>query len=187
MKIVPFFLLLHFLPQAINVEFSGGQNRMNPRGHSVFRSLRFEIAGRSEALPRWLRREEVGAALTYSAVRQARSWFGYKFGEPDDEVRAESLCVFIRHSSTAHPLGLRPFADLGTGPMWSNRRVPAATSRFNLNSQVSLGVVAFSGSIAPVRLGYRFQHISNGGITSRNPGLNVNSFFIGVQVKKLGN
>lgn len=116
-KIVPFFLLLHFVPQA------------------VFRPLRFEIAGRSEALPRWLRREEVGAALTYNALWQARSWFGYKFGEPDDGVRAESLCVFVRHSSTAHPLGLRPFADLGTGPMWSNRRVPAATSRFNFNSR----------------------------------------------------
>jgi hypothetical protein len=78
-------------------------------------------------------------------------------------------------------------ADRGGPNSENSRRVPAATSRFNFNPQVSLGVLAFSGSIAPVRFGYRFQHISNGGITSRNPGLNVNSFFIGVQVKRLGN
>ena len=72
-------------------------------------------------------------------MRQPRSWFGYTYGDPDDSVRAEWVHFFIRQywgsSST-----LRLDADLGTGPMWSNRRIPAATSKLNFNSQLGLGV-----------------------------------------------
>ena len=166
----------------MNVYFSAGENPMNRHGHSVFRSIHFEVAGRAQRLPKWMRNPDVGAVVTYSAVRQARSWFGYRDGDPNDDVRAESLSFFVRRESS---LPLAPFFEIATGPMWSNRRIPAATSRLNFDSQLGLGLVLMPGSRAPVRLGYRFSHISNGGLgTSRNPGLNVNSVFVGVRVKK---
>jgi hypothetical protein len=69
--------------------------------------------------------------------------------------------------------------------MWSNRRVPAATSRFNMNSQAGFGAILFARSRAPIHVGYRFSHISNGGLTGRNPGLEVHQAIIGVRVKRL--
>ena len=169
----------------MNLYFSAGENPMNRRGHSVFRLLHLEVAGRSDLLPKRLRGAEVGAMLTYGAVRQARSWFGYTYGDPDDSVRAETLSAFIRKGFGTSSV-VRPYADIGTGIMWSNRRIPAATSRLNVDSQLSLGVMAFPKSRAPIRIGYRFSHISNGGTTGRNPGLNVSSVFLGVQLQKLG-
>jgi hypothetical protein len=173
--VIAALLVVFFVPQSFNVYFSGGQNAMNRHGHSVFRSIHFEVAGSSSRLPKFLRDDQAGAALTYSAVRQARSWFGYADGDPDDNVRAESLYLFVRRERRGF------FADIGTGPMWSNRRIPAATSRLNFNSQVSLGIILFSR----VRLGYRFSHISNGGLAGRNPGLNVHSVLIGLRAKRL--
>jgi hypothetical protein len=174
-----------FVPQAVNVYASAGQNRMNRHGHSVFHSVRFEVVGRSPILPRWLRSSPVGVALTYSAVRQARSWFGYTYGDPDDSVRAESLCVFVRHESARSWLRLQPYVETGTGLMWSNRRIPAATSRLNFDSEFAIGAVVFPRSRAPVRIGYRFSHISNAGMAGRNPGVNLSSFFVGMRVKVL--
>jgi lipid A 3-O-deacylase PagL len=176
--VVPFFLAL-FVPQTFNLYFSAGENPSNRHGHSVFRSVQFEVAGTPNRGPRWLRNEKVGAEITYSAVVQARSWFGYTYGDPNDNVRAEWLYLFVRHERAWR------FFDIGTGPMWSNRRIPAATSRLNFNSQVSVGLIAFANSRAPLRIGYRFSHISNGGLTGRNPGLNVNSVFVGVQARRL--
>jgi hypothetical protein len=68
--------------------------------------------------------------------------------------------------------------------MWSNRRIPAATSKLNFNSQLGLGVVLFPNARMPIFAGYRFFHISNGGLTGRNPGLNVNGFFVGTNLRR---
>lgn len=165
-------------PREFNVYLSSGKSPMNFHGHSVFRSIHFEVAGESALARRWLH-ADAGASISYSDIRQARSWFGYRYGDPDDSVRAVSTFFFVRHY-------WNPFyAELGTGPMWSNRRVPAATSRFNMNSQLGLGVVLFPASRMPLHAGYRFSHISNGGWTGRNPGLNLHSIFIGARVMRL--
>jgi hypothetical protein len=70
--------------------------------------------------------------------------------------------------------------------MWSNRRVPAATSRLNMNSQAGFGAILFARSHVPLHVGYRFSHISNGGLMGRNPGIQVHQAVIGVRVKQLG-
>lgn len=172
---------LGFVPQSGTLYFSGGKSPMNWHGRSIFHDFDFEIAGHASRLPRPLRNSEVGARITYSAVRQARSWFGYKYGDPNDSVRAEWLDLFARRESSTPHLGVRPYGEFGTGPMWSNRRIPAATSRLNFNSQATLGVVLFPSSRRPVRFGYRFAHISNGGLTHRNPGLEVSSLLLGIE------
>ena len=173
-------------PRAFNLYLATGSNPSNVHGHSNFKTITFE---RTFAAPRIIERWshlhglEAGAALSYHDIRQPRSWFGHTYGDPDDSVRGESLLLFLRKEWRSSG-ELRPFLDLGTGPMWANRRVPAATSRFNFNSQLGLGATLFAGSRWPVLAGYRFQHISNGGATGRNPGLDVHSFFIGATIRK---
>jgi opacity protein-like surface antigen len=54
-----------------------------------------------------------------------------------------------------------------------------------MNSQAGLGVIFFANGRMPVHLGYRFMHISNGGTSGRNEGLEVHQAIIGVRVRRL--
>ena len=168
-----------------NIYLANAKSETNRHGQSRFRMISFELIGRPKLpglLGRYLPNARAGADIDYSDVRQPRSWFGYTYGDPDDSVRAEWAHFFIRQYWGASNT-LRPYADLGTGPMWSNRRIPAATSKLNFNSQLGLGVALFPNGRTPLFIGYRFFHISNGGMTGRNPGLNVNGFFVGTRVR----
>ncbi|HSP14716.1 MAG TPA: acyloxyacyl hydrolase [Thermoanaerobaculia bacterium] len=165
---LPVLFVLGFVPKTFTVSTGAGVSQPSWHGQSSFRSIQFEVAGRS----RLFQTADVGAALTYSAIRQPRSWFGHRYGDPDDRVRAESMYLFVRK------MGGRAFFDAGTGPMWSNRRVPAATSRFNFDTKLGFGLTFAER----VRIGYRFSHISNAGVAHRNPGWNVHSVFAGFSV-----
>lgn len=172
-------------PEAANVYFSAGHNPSNLHGSSDFRSLTFEMTFDEPLLQRWahLHGTEAGTAISYHQIHQPRSWFGHTYGDPDDAVRGESLFFFVRHHWRA-TADVQPFVDLGTGPMWANRRVPAATSRFNFDSQLGVGVTLFATSRWPLLAGYRFEHISNGGFTGRNPGLDVHTVFLGTTIRR---
>jgi hypothetical protein len=170
-----------------NIYLAHAASETNRHGQSRFRSISFELMGHPK-LPRIVERflpdARAGVDIDYADVRQPRSWFGYTYGDPNDSVRAEWAHFFLRQYWRTSSNVLRPYADLGTGPMWSNRRIPAATSKANANSQLGLGVVLFPNARTPLYVGYRFFHISNGGLfAGRNPGLNVNGFFIGTRVK----
>jgi hypothetical protein len=189
--IVRSFVLLLLLSPAVfaedfNIYLGNAKSETNRHGQSRFRLISFELTGRPKLLTlvdRYLPNVRAGVDINYADVRQPRSWFGYTYGDPDDSVRAEWAHFFIRQYWMTSSNVLRPYADLGTGPMWSNRRIPAATSKFNFNSQLGLGVVLFPNTRTPVYAGYRFFHISNFGVTGRNPGLNVNGFFVGTRVR----
>lgn len=169
--------------EEFNIYFGSGRSLGNWHGHLSVRSLHFEMTGRSSFVERWLRGVHVGASISYNDIRQPRSWFGYQYGDPNDSVRGEGTYFFLRRG-WRDSAAIQPFVDIGTGPMWSNRRVPAATSRFNFNSQAGLGVVLFAQT-HPVRVMYRFSHISNFGMAGRNPGWNVSSLLIGTRVRRL--
>jgi lipid A 3-O-deacylase PagL len=170
-----------FTPRECNVYLSAGRSPLNWHGHSLFRSVHLELAGESRWVKRWIPRANVGAAITYSDIRQARSWFGYRYGDPDDWVRAVSSLFFLRRG-WRQPAAMQPYVELGSGPMWSNRRVPAATSRLNFHSQFGFGATLFAHSRSPLRIGYRFSHISNGEFARRNPGLNVHTVLVGARL-----
>ena len=168
-----------------NIYLGNAKSETNRHGQSRFRMISFELTGHPK-LPRLLERylpdARVGVDIDYADVRQPRSWFGYTYGDPDDSVRAEWAHFFIRQYWRTSS-NMQPYVDIGTGPMWSNRRIPAATSKLNFNSQLGLGVSLFPHAKMPLYVGYRFFHISNGGLTGRNPGLNVNGFFVGTRVR----
>jgi hypothetical protein len=167
-----------------NIYLSHATSESNRHGQSRFRAISFELLTHQRLVERWLPNSRAGVDLTYSDVRQPRSWFGYTYGDPNDNVRAEWAHFFVRNFWRANSPTLRPYIDIGTGPMWSNRRIPAATSKLNFNSQLGVGAMLFPDARLPIYAGYRFSHISNGGLTGRNPGLNVNGFFVGARVMR---
>jgi len=171
-----------FHPRAINVFLSSGKSAVTLHGSATMHSIHFELAGRADWMK--LRDTDVGVALTYSEVRQPQLLFPPEGGGAKDDVRAESAYFFGRKRWTRWS-SIEPYVDIGSGPMWSNRRVPAATSRLNMNSQAGFGAILFARSRMPLHVGYRFSHISNGGTTGRNPGLQVHQAIIGVRVKRL--
>ena len=173
-----------FTPRELTFFLGVGASPINEHGHSVFRTLQLEVTGRSRLADRWLRNVDAGMALSYSKVRQARSWFGYQYGDPDDRIRAEAAYFFLRHP-WREGADTQPFMEVGTGPMFSNRRIPAATSRINFQSQLGFGLRLRANSDRPWIIGYRFAHISNGGLEGRNPGVNVHSFMVGARVRLL--
>jgi len=166
-----------------NIYLGNATSETNRHGQSRFRLIGFELTGRPALLQRFLPNARAGVDIDYADVRQPRSWFGYTYGDPDDSVRAEWAHFFVRQYWRSASHDFRPYADIGTGPMWSNRRIPAATSKLNFNSQLGVGVALFPDARLPVYVGYRFFHISNGGLTGRNPGLNVNGFFVGTRIR----
>ncbi|HEX9458513.1 MAG TPA: acyloxyacyl hydrolase [Thermoanaerobaculia bacterium] len=168
-----------------NIYLANAKSETNRHGQSRFRMISFELMARPKLprlIDRYLPNARAGVDIDYSDVRQPRSWFGYTYGDPDDSVRAEWAHFFVRQYWRTSS-NVRPYVDLGTGPMWSNRRIPAATSKFNFNSQLGLGVALFPNARTPLYIGYRFFHISNLGMAGRNPGLNVNGFFVGTRVR----
>jgi hypothetical protein len=175
-------------PRDFNLYLGNASSETNRHGRSRFRTISFELLTEphffKRYVDRWLPNARVGVDIDYADVRQPRSWFGHTYGDPDDSVRAEWAHFFVRQYWLTSSNLIRPYADLGTGPMWSNRRIPAATSKLNANSQLGLGVVLFPNARIPVYAGYRFFHISNGGLTGRNPGLNVNGFFVGTNLRR---
>jgi hypothetical protein len=189
--IVRFVVLLLLLSSTalagdFNIYVGHATSDTNRHGQSRFRTISFELTGRPrlpKLFERYLPNARLGADIDYADVRQPRSWFGYTYGDPDDSVRAEWAHFFVRQYWRTSSNTLQPYLDIGTGPMWSNRRIPAATSKLNFNSQLGLGVVLFPNAKMPLFAGYRFFHISNGGLTGRNPGLNVTGFFVGTRVR----
>jgi hypothetical protein len=168
----------------VDLLLSGGQSPLTKHGRDVFRSGELEVTGPWSRLERLVPGTMAGAAITYNAVRQARSWFGYQFGDPDDRVTAVSSFFFARRAWLAESAPVRPYVEVGIGPMWSNRRVPAATSRLNFESRFGVGSI-LRGGRTPIYFGYRFEHISNGGTVSRNPGVNLHSLILGRRLMTL--
>lgn len=178
-----------FQPREFNVYGGAGKSMTSWHGQASFREVQFELLGQSRWVARHVRKLEAGLSVTYSDIRQPRSWFGHLYGDPNDSVRGEWAYLFLRRTfrdaSTT-----QPYVELGSGPMWSNRRVPAATSRFNFHSQLGLGARFFANRSHPLFVVYRFSHISNlafgphnPGHSKRNPGWDVHSVMIGTRVR----
>lgn len=185
--------LLHgggFSARELNIHYVNGASPMNQRGHTLFQSVEVEVTGSHSLvrrfagryLGRYLGELDSGASFTYHDITQARSWFGYRYGEPDDRIRGYQTYFFLRRRFLQGSR-VEPYVEVGTGPMFSNRRVPAATSRINMSSQAGFGFRFFASSRYPLTAGYRFSHISDAGFTGRNPGLNVHSVVVGTRLR----
>ena len=164
--------------RATNVYLGYTRSQPNWHGQATFRSISWEWAGFApRLLTNHFSNTRAGISLTYSDVVQPRSWFGHTYSDPDDHVRAEWAFFFVRHY-WRRDARVSPMLDFGTGPMWSNRRIPAATYRLNFHSQLGLGAAIGSR----LHLMYRFSHISNGEFGPRNPGWNCHALWLGMRL-----
>ena len=70
---------------------------------------------------------------------------------------------------------IRPYAEFAGGPFWTDLagKIPEESSQFNFVLSAGFGVSYFLTDRAALNVGYRFQHISNGGTQYPNIGLNA--------------
>lgn len=160
-----------------SVHAAGGKSLKTWHGQATIESLNIEM-GRM-----WTPRTEVALVVAPMYIRQPRSWFGDQFGDGDENVKALSASLLMRRRFREQSDRAALYVEGSTGPMWAERRVPAATSRFNFITQFGAGLELWPQSRTPIVIGYRFGHISNGGYAPRNPGLNVSSLVIGTRFR----
>jgi hypothetical protein len=75
-----------------------------------------------------------------------------------------------------------PYLELGGGTLFSTHDVPAGTNSVNFRTHAAFGLHLLRGrmhSSAGPTLELRYEHISNAGLASPNPGINTVQFVIG--------
>ncbi len=167
-------------PNRINVYAFGGKSMTGRIGQADIEAFNFELGHAISP------RTEFGVVFAPMNIRQARSGYADQFGDGYENVMAISTSLFARYHFGNDSARVRPFAELSSGPVWSEKRVPAGTSRFNFFSQGGVGVTIRPQQRYGLIVGWRFGHISNGGIEpDRNPGYNTNALVVGVQFRPM--
>lgn len=160
------------------VSVAGGQSHRTWHGQADFQSLNLEIG---KALSP---RTEIAFVASPMNLWQPRSWFGEQFGDGNENVRAIAASLLVRYRLNVDSSRLQFYGEAGIGPMWAEKAIPASTSRFNFSTQFGAGVVLMPHARFPVLAGYRFQHLSNGGYSPRNPGFNISAIVVGLQIRR---
>jgi hypothetical protein len=169
-------VLLTTMPLAaqyrITLDLTGGKSITTWHGQADMLTVDVELA--SAIAPRW----EIAGVAAAHAFWQPRSWFGNLFNDGNEKVYGASASLLARRRFD-NIGAFEPYVEAGTGPMWATRQIPESTSRFNFMTQIGAGV-----NVGRLRIGYRFQHVSNGGYSPRNPGVNVSSLLLGVRFNR---
>jgi lipid A 3-O-deacylase len=80
-----------------------------------------------------------------------------------------------------------PYLELGGGTLFSTHDVPAGTDRVNFRTHVGFGTHLKSrGGQNAVTLEARYEHISNAGLASPNPGINTVQVLVGFNTFRCG-
>jgi hypothetical protein len=74
---------------------------------------------------------------------------------------------------------LVPYFELGGGVLFSNVNVPQFTNTTNFVTHGAVGLHIFTGENRALTFSTRFEHISNAGLATPNPGINTVQFTIG--------
>jgi lipid A 3-O-deacylase PagL len=154
---------LHAEELSFRVSTSGGSSVVNRHGQATFESISFGVT-------RPFGRFERGLMLGLDEIEQPKSFFASR-GVPNDRAHGVSLSLLLRRPFGSNH-GLQPYAEVSSGPLWTDRPVPAATSHINFLTQAGAGVVVERAPI-PLAVGFRVAHISNAGLAHHNPGWNV--------------
>jgi hypothetical protein len=184
MRRIIFAILLILLPafasasHVVVVSAAGGHSHKTWHGQADIQALNIEIGKAFSP------RTEVAFVFSPMSLWQPRSWFGDQFGDGNETVHAIAASLLVRHRLNTDSSRVHFYGEAATGPMWAEKAIPASTSRFNFSSQIGAGVVLMPRARFPVMLGYRFAHLSNGGYSPRNPGFNISTIVVGVQVRR---
>ena len=97
-----------------------------------------------------------------------------------DLVRGWSTApLFVRWNFPA--LGVaRIYGEVSGSLLFTTAPVPVRTTTFNFMDQAGFGIRLEESHGRAWLVGYRFQHISNGGRVTPNPGANFNFLYLGI-------
>jgi hypothetical protein len=169
-----------------------------PFGHSVGNDLALTAIRATFTVHR-----APGWALDYSADLVPAAWISMSRAsdaavdrpcQPDGsacEFRAPFAGQQVVYGIGTAPLGivfrirprrhLQPFLTAAAGALWFQRPVPAMNAgRFNFTAELGGGVLYTTSHSLGVLLGYKLQHLSNGGTRPLNPGIDSNMFYVGL-------
>ena len=122
--------------------------------------------------------EPFGSGWLRSAIEPGlEGWFQY-YVEPR-VFTAEGLKAALRY----HFIGvgpLVPYLEVTAGAGGTNLNVPEIRSHFTFVVEGGAGVSYLITPAVALNLGYRFQHLSNGGTGHPNRGVNSNTGVLGV-------
>jgi hypothetical protein len=161
-------------PIQTSVGLVGGKSMTGVHGQGSFASVHFDF---SRA---FLEHTELTWGVQPWLIEQPSHFF-VADGKDNEHALALHFTLGLRHHFGSASANVRPFVELGSGPMFSSKKVPATTSRINFDSYGTLGAT-FHGR---TYVGFRFQHISNAGIVAdRNPGFNIGSIVFGIRLAR---
>jgi len=118
---------------------------------------------------------------------------GFLRGRLEYAVDAVPIFLVVQKTNTAYGVGVNPFAfkwaldthssvvpyfELGGGTLFTNTKVPEATSRINFTTGGAVGLHLLR-SRHNISTEVRYMHISNAGLATPNPGINTIQFRIG--------
>src|SRR5713101_1665800 len=118
---------------------------------------------------------------------------GFLRGRLEYAVDAVPVFLVAQKTNTAYGVGIDPFAfkwaldthgsivpylEIGGGTLFTNTKVPEATSRINFTTGGAAGL-HFLRSKYNISTEVRYMHISNAGLATPNPGINTIQFRIG--------
>ena len=86
--------------------------------------------------------------------------------------------VNLKWNFTA-PQRVVPYLELGGGVLFTSTEVPAFTSTTNFLTHAAFGLQFFVREKRAVTVATRYEHISNAGLTTPNPGINTVHFTVG--------
>ena len=133
--------------QTISVYGTAGRSPETWHGQAELQAINIELA---HALSPRL---DVAFVLSPTQFDQPRSWFGDDYGDGNEHVRAIAGSLLLRRWINRDSSRVQVYGEAGTGPMYAEKAVPAATSRFNFVSQLGVGVVLLPRSRLPLIAG----------------------------------
>src|SRR6185369_2876955 len=152
-----------------------GKSMNGVHGQGSFVALHFDFARA------FLPRTEATWGIAPMWIEQPSHFFVSE-GSGSEHVQAIQFTLGLRHHFGDESKSTRPFVEIGSGPMWSTKRVPATSSRFNFDSYGTVGATFRARNGWAPFAGLRVQHISNAGyVADRNPGYNIGSIVLGVR------
>jgi lipid A 3-O-deacylase len=72
-----------------------------------------------------------------------------------------------------------PYLELGGGVIFSDNPVPAGTNKTNFLTHAALGFRFFVRDRHALTFSTRYEHVSNAGLATPNPGINTVQFLVG--------
>jgi hypothetical protein len=133
--------------------------------------------------------KQQGVAFMPSWMMTLSDPIGNSWYQGQVSVGAEMVYIQFQEPFVTHGVGftpkikytfvaldrIRPYAEFAGGPFWTDLagKIPEESSQFNFVLMAGFGVSYFLTDQAALNVGYRFNHISNGGTQYPNLGINA--------------